>query len=386
MYRRYILIFASLLSFSVASFTLLSINKGEEREKISQQAMIKCMDREYPDRFRCLRDVIDSVLTEKNFEIINNQLLLAVSFTGENGVTICHRISEYLGASNAEILGDRSLKEMSYSCLGGTVHSTFYAVSEGKNAAEIYNLAKGVCEKFSPGKPWIAGWDCRHGAGHSFVNDRTQSTDDLFDWCDKLYTTLEHRSDCGSGVIGGIIEELPNSKDNTISGLSSGDTVSFCNSFRAPYNSNCLQRIGVLAYADGVSSNKLTSLCLENQFECAYGVGFYFGRTDVDGEFSGPEQRYLGCREYSTGDLRRAACLSGLIRAITPDYWLGESDPGICAITDELKSFCDYEQDRMRRRELSIKQIVGKKPFESFDSDIGAWETKKFINYFRNDK
>ena len=329
-------------------------------------AFARCLDRPSDKlRYECAKTLIESSYPARTAEEVNEAIMAATQEGGVKGLELCHKFTEYLGTYQARIQGVAALDELVYSCLGGPVHGVFYTLGLEHRAEEIAAMSVGVCEMFGAGKPWVVGWDCRHGVGHAIAEDATVDAAELPQFCDRVYAGAAEREDCASGLIGGLIERL--GKEEQIAGLP-GDPVRWCATLTSPYDRACKQRSGLLAAAVGVADPDLPGVCAAGDINCSYGVGFYFGQAVFP---LSPRERVGACGGFAPPD--RRACIAGVVRAITPDYWLDRVDPGVCAFSGADAAFCRSEQEQMRRRELTIGQIRGVEPYETITGDTGAW-------------
>jgi hypothetical protein len=326
-----------------------------------------CLERQSDQlRYECATALIESSFPSRPAAEVNDAIIAATAAGGLKGLQLCHKSSEYLGSRQAAIQGRDALDELIYSCLGGTVHGVFYALGLEYDAAEMAAMSAGVCERFGEGQPWVYGWDCRHGVGHAIAEDESLTIPELTEHCDRVYPDLAGREDCGSGLIGGLIERIM--KNNEILGFDRSDPIGWCAELDAPYDRACKQRSGLLAASAGFDDDAIAQLCEPGDNDCLYGIGFHYGQAIYP---LTPEQRLERCAGFD--EQGRLACVAGIIRAITPDYWLNEEDPGVCAAAGRDEAFCRDEQEQMRLRELTISQINGDAPYELLTGDAGAW-------------
>ena len=331
----------------------------------------RCLTVTDPEKsIKCTNLVTDTAYNSSSVDELNAELLAGVARNSTTATRICHQIVEHLGALQARAEGVPALERLTYSCLGGVLHGVFYELGMTHDAAEMARMSVGICEKFAQGKPWVMGWDCRHGVGHAFGLDKKVPFPTLFDLCDQVYSSYEDRTDCGSGVMGSILESSQGR--SSINGVALSEFTSWCSELHAPYDSVCLQRAGILLHLSDAPISKILSFCSGLPLDCQYGVGFAYGQA-----FDGlpASKRVVPCLAYESAGERVSAeaCISGLIRAITPDYWLTASDPGVCQLAGSLSTICFSEQEKVRRRELTISQIRGRSATEYLERDPAAW-------------
>ena len=365
MHRRvFPLLFLLGLLLVIYVFQKLSLN--ESNALIAEKRLTECVAlNNNQERYDCGKSFIESYYKVSDSNVLVNALRLTVLKNGEAGASMCHPYSELIGSVTSIDLGFDALDNLQYSCLGGFIHGVFYRLGLEYPASVVASKSIGVCESFSAGKPWVAGWDCRHGVGHAISEDPNISVNDMINLCEDVYSTDHYRVDCFSGVVGGLVERLVKPK-TFINGVSE-KPWEFCYELRDIYKSVCLQRSGLLASTYYSELEKILNICPDGDKDCFYGLGFYIGLVSLEIE---PSRRVELCKKL--GEDGFFPCLSGVIRSITPEFWLLGLDPGICKVTT-AKEYCENEQRVMRERELSIEQIYNNKEFKVLSSDPAAW-------------
>ncbi|MFM7088886.1 MAG: hypothetical protein ACKOW9_05155 [Candidatus Paceibacterota bacterium] len=358
-----------------AAFFIYSIsNDYKTMTGIAEKRIKECINlNTNQERYDCGKLFLESYYKIADSKVLNNALKSAVLASGREGASMCHPLSEKIGSLTSISLGEQALNYLEYSCLGGFVHGVFYRLGLQYSGGEIAAMSVGVCEEFAKDKPWVAGWDCRHGVGHAISEDIKLSVDEMRLLCTTVYSAVGDQLDCFTGVIGGVVERLVQPNPDIL-GLPS-KPWEWCNKLAGNFRSACMQRSGNLASTYYTSFDEIKSICDADDKDCVYGLGFYFGSVSLD---LSPEERAEHC--LSLGGLNVLPCISGLMRNITPEYWLLELDPGVCKhFSDELQ-YCLQEQNLVRERELTLSQIYNRESYKFNMVDPAAWPLSERVS------
>lgn len=342
-------IVALCLAASSISSAALSLAQTQPPEETAVKQVQTCFEsKAMPE---CMQGVLPTMVRTFGLAKSNDLVLEAVSRSGLDGIVACHAATEDLGRLWARERGVSALNDLVYSCLGGPMHGIFYTLGSTLPGPEMAALTKGLCEDFAVGKPWVVGWDCRHGVGHAVGLDRNLSAKEAFDLCADVYSTPTGQEDCAGGTIGSIIERI--SKGESVEGFDLADPLTWCRTTLTPPMSDaCAARAPVVLYVTGVPTREIVKYCKPKDLDCSYGTGYVAG---IAGLRLPAHLRMDTCRMFEGEESE--ACLSGVIRAITPDFRLMNVDPGVCAVAGDLADLCQEETERMNTRELTLAQI-----------------------------
>ena len=307
---------------------------------------------EAPEAHECRDTVFPSALSKYGLPAVNASLLKVVAQEGPEAAVACHVVSEDLGEIWAQNRGVAALDELEYSCLGGPMHGVFYTLGLQLDARDLATRSKGLCEKFARGKPWVVGWDCRHGVGHAVGLDADLPAQDAFALCQEVYEVASDRVDCASGVMGSILARL--GEGGEVKGIEVDDPLGWCrSSVPEEMTTMCAVRAPAVLFVTGTPLERLADKCPAGDLDCFYGVGYVAGIPDGPWQ---PPARARVCLDLQAG--MDTACMAGLIRNITPDYRLVEKDPQVCAASGRLRGVCLAETEKMNLRELTLAQLM----------------------------
>ena len=321
----------------------------------------------------CTDEVYRSTVDRIGLRGVAEAHLRAVQSAGKRGALTCHNTSERFGELYALDKGEAALNDLVYSCLGGPVHGVFYTLGKTRTADEMAKLGRGVCENFGVNRSWTIGWDCRHGIGHAIGLDPNVDPLHAFQLCAEVYETEDYREDCASGVVSSLYNETVEneSANHEANGYDANDPGRWCEkNLQGGLMLGCITRAGlILSMKPNISLAEWAALCDNGDQNCMYGIGFGAGNPISD---LAPVDRVAVCAQFESADAK--ACMAGLVRHMFPDYYLAGTSTGVCDVAGEMRALCLQEEDRMRRREFTVAELVAQKTYgRPGETDPAKW-------------